>query len=379
MNIVIDIRPLLDARYSGVSMYTLEMVNALLRRDTHNTYTLFYNALKKPRELPVFDALNAQTVGWRYPNKLLNYGTFRWLNRPRVDRALKADVVFLPHFNFIGLGKTPSVAVVHDLSFLREPYFFSWRQNIWHKTMRVRRFLRSRDAIIAVSENTKRDIMELTGISKDVITVAHSGLSPEFRVLEPTERQLTSVRERYHLPEQFVLFLGNLEPRKNVEGIIEAYERYRHNNPHARIALVIAGSPAWKHAGIRRAATTCRFVNDIHFLDYIPAAERVPLYNLATVFMFPSFYEGFGFPPLEAAACGTPVIVSNRAALPETAGPAALAVNPLDIGEMAHALETLLHDSQTYKALRKQGVEWTQRYTWEKAAEKVLSVLETVV
>lgn len=379
MNILVDIRPLLDTRYSGVSLYTLEMLRALLRHDQQNTYTLFYNALRPGRELPAFTEPNVRVAGWHYPNKLLNYGSFRWLNRPRVDRALKADIVFLPHFNFIGLGETPSVAVVHDLSFLRHPHYFSVRQNVWHNALQVKKFLRQRDAVIAVSEHTKRDLIELAGVPEKKITVIYSGLAPEFKVLDPTDTGLAAVQTHYHLPKDFILYLGNLEPRKNVEGIIEAYSLYREHNPTAKTALVIAGSPAWKHSGIQRAALASRFRDDILFLDYVPDEHRTALYNLARVFMFPSFYEGFGFPPLEAMACGTPVIVSNLSALPETAGPAALAANPHDIGELAHALETLLHEREAYDLLRAEGLEWVKRYDWDTAAEKVLNIFQKVV
>ncbi|MBA4320032.1 MAG: hypothetical protein C0412_16650, partial [Flavobacterium sp.] len=210
MKIGIDIRTLMDARYSGVSEYTLNLIKEILKLDSHNEYRLFYNSFGKCSNIPEFSAKNVKLVKYNYPNKILNYLFFKFFNYPKIDKELKTDVFFMPHINFIGLTQTPlplpslrnwggatqtatqpplpplvrgetlqlsggwlktnqKIITVHDLSFLRNPEFFSLRKNFWHSMVDAPRLLKKFDRVIAISENTKRDIIELCGISPDKI------------------------------------------------------------------------------------------------------------------------------------------------------------------------------------------------------------------
>ncbi|OGF26677.1 hypothetical protein A2242_01770 [Candidatus Falkowbacteria bacterium RIFOXYA2_FULL_47_9] len=380
MNIGIDIRTLMDARYSGVSLYTLELVQALCRYGSKNNYRLFCNAFRsRDGRPPRFDYPNVSVTDTKYPNKLLNYGYFKIGKRPKLDRLLKTDVFFMPHINFVAFSRGARyVVTVHDLSFLRYPYFFTLRQNLWHRALNVKKLLQHAAAVIAVSEHTKRDVIELCRIPEKKVHVIYSGINERYHPLSAESSEARRVRSAYALPERFMLYLGNIEPRKNIESIIEAYSLYRKKNPQSDVKLVIAGSSAWKHGVVHAVARASGFFADIHFLDYVAEADKTALYSLAELFVFPSFYEGFGFPPLEAAACGTPVITSNVAALPEIAGGFALLIDPHNVAGLSEAINEVLNDKNLQQNMRERGLNHEQKFSWEKCAREVVKVFENL-
>ena len=378
MEIGIDIRTLMDARYSGVSEYTLNLVKEILRLDTVNEYRLFYNCFGDCQNIPEFKAVNVEAVKYDYPNKILNYLLFKIFNYPKIDEKLGVDLFFMPHINFIGLsGSVRSVITIHDLSFLRYPEFFSWRKNFWHKMVNARKLLKKFDVIAAVSENTKRDVMELCGVNESKIKVIYSGIGGEFRKLSIYNYQFTikKIREKYNLPDKFILYLGTVEPRKNVEGIIRGYNELRIMNYELRdYKLVIAGAKGWKAEKIYKERERSEFKNDIKFLDYIDGEDKVYLYNLAGVFLYPSFYEGFGLPPLEAMACGLPVIASYSSSLSEVVGEAVLMVDPYNISDIARAMKEILIDESLKNKLVEQGLKNAKKFSWEKTARQYLEI-----
>ncbi|MDD4271897.1 MAG: glycosyltransferase family 1 protein [Patescibacteria group bacterium] len=374
MKIGIDIRTLMDARYSGVSEYALNLIKEILKLDNKNDYRLFYNCFGDCLNIPEFAGEKVKVVKYNYPNKILNYLFFKFFNYPKIDKALNVDVFFMPHINFIGLsGRAKSIITIHDLSFLKYPEFFSRRKNFWHKMINIKKLIKRFDRVVAVSENTKRDIVELCGVSPDKIKVIYSGIGSEFKRIDADEKKLAEVKDKYKLPEKFILYLGTLEPRKNVDGIIRAYNKSRSNHELRDYALVIAGGRGWKFDEIYKEWEQSEFKNDIKFLDYIDSKDKVYLYNLAGVFVYPSFYEGFGFPPLEAMASGAPVIISYAASLPEVAGEAALMVNPYNISDIALAIEKVLTDANLRNKLIGRGLEQVKKFSWENTAKEYLS------
>ena len=399
MKIGVDIRTLMDARYSGVSEYTLNLVSALLRLDRKNEYRLFYNTAKNiSGRMPKFDYPNVKIVKKSVPNKILNYFLFKFLNSPKIDKLLGVDpssgrgagVFFMPHINFIALsGKSKSVLTVHDLSFLRYPEFFSARKNFWHKMINVKKLANKFDKIIAVSENTKRDVMELCGVNPDRIKVIYSGVEHVYRPLtsrgkEPSSEaselgSLNKVKGKYQLPDKFILFLGTIEPRKNINGLIRAYEILKERNSDlSQHKLVIAGGNGWRSGGIYKVWQESKYKDDIIFLGYIEKKDKVYLYNLASLFVYPSFYEGFGFPPLEAMASGTPVITSFTSSLPEIVGGAGLMIDPYNINDLAIVMEKVLTDDDLRDNLIKKGLERVKNFSWEKAGREYLELFNRV-
>lgn len=391
MIIGIDIRPLMDKHYTGVSEYTFNLLLEIFRQDKKNNYKLFYNAYHDVADrIPRFDFPNVEVVKFSYPNKFLNYIFFKIFQRPKIDQLLGVDLFFMPHINFIALGPLcKKVITIHDLSFLHYPHYFSVRNNFWHKSINVKKFLPKFNKILTVSDNTQRDVRELCQIPSKKMQTIYSGISKRYRPIDCADPYLNEVKKRYHLPDDFILYLGTLEPRKNIEGIIEAYEHFReqhyadliHFEGQAevgdhRISLVIAGRRGWGYKGMYELARKSNYSDDIIFTDYITDEDKVYIYNLAKIFIYPSFYEGFGFPPLEAAACGTPTIVSNTSSLPEIIGKAAILIDPHNIIEMSQAITQLIYDEKLCEQLSQAGLEKAKQYSWEKCAREVIEVFE---
>ena len=379
MKIGIDIRTLLDARPSGVSEYVLNLLKEMFKLDTANEYRLFYNCFGDCPNLPEFKQANVKLIKYNYPNKVLNYLLFKIFNYPKLDKDLAVDVFFMPHLNFIGLSVgAKNLLTVHDLSFLKYPEFFSARKNFWHRLVKAKKLLKRFSLVIAVSENTKRDIMELGGINPDKVKVIYSGVGEEYKKLPLINYQFSvkRVRDKYNLPERFILYLGTIEPRKNVDGIIRAYNQLRVMSCELRdYKLIIAGARGWKSENIYREWDKSAFKNDIKFLGYVEPDDKIYLYNLASVFIYPSFYEGFGFPPLEAMACGVPVVASFASSLPEVVGDAALMVDPYNINDLAGALEKVLVDENLKNKLIARGLEQAKKFSWRETARAYLSEL----
>jgi len=376
MKIGIDIRTLMDAQYSGVSEHTLNLIKEILRLDHENEYRLFYNCFGDCLNIPEFTEKSVKLVKYNYPNKVLNYIFFKFFNYPKIDQELGVDLFFMPHINFIGMSSAgKSLITIHDLSFLRYPEFFSRRKNFWHKMINVKKLIKRFDIIVAVSENTKRDIVELCGVDESKIKVIYAGVGEEFRINVDREK-LLDVKSKYNLPDKFILFLGTVEPRKNVEGIIAAYRELRAMSYELRdYKLVIAGGKGWKSENIYKEWEQSEFKDDIKFLGYVDGEDKAYLYNLAGVFVYPSFYEGFGFPPLEAMACGTPVVASYAASLPEIIGDAALMADPYNINDIARAMQEILTDKNLGNKLIARGLERVKKFSWENTAKEYLEIL----
>jgi glycosyltransferase involved in cell wall biosynthesis len=379
MKIGIDARTLMDRRFSGVSEYTFNLVNEILRQDRSDEFILFYNSWKKIG-LPRIDETGARIVKLGFPNKIFNYLLQKTLRYPKLDRLLETDLFFLPHINFGALERPErAVLTIHDLSFLRYPHHFSLRKNCWHKLLAVKKLARSCGRIVAVSENTKRDIVELFQIDQSKISVIHSGLSPGFSPADQGDAGLDAVRVKYGLPAKFILFLGTVEPRKNLAGLIAAYEKMIAASPSlADFELVIAGARGWKTESIFEKWERSPLKDRITFLGYVDAADKRYLYNLASLFVYPSFYEGFGFPPLEAMACGIPAAVSSSSSLPEICGSAAIIFDPYDESDIARVMGLILSDGVLSSDLADRGMARAADFSWQAAAARYISLFRSI-
>jgi len=378
MKIGVDIRVLMDEYYSGVSEYAANLLSALFLIDKENEYKLFYNSWHNlDTRLNSWNRPQARVIGLHIPNKLFNYFCQKLFARPKIDQALGGvDIFWSPHFNFTSLSiKTKKVITVHDLSFLRYPEFFSVRKNFWHKALGVKRILQTADKIIAVSENTKNDIIELTGVSQDKVQVIYSGNNAVKR--EFTSQETEEFFNKHKLSGRLMLYLGTIEPRKNISGLIAAYNELRLKNESlADVKLIMAGANGWKNKKIYSEWKNSPYQNDIIFLGYISQKEKKILYSKSVVFVYPSFYEGFGFPPLEAMTYGLPVVCANVSSLPEVVGDAALMINPFKPEEISGALKLILSDESLRQTLIKKGFARVTNFSWEKTAQEYLKVFK---
>lgn len=407
MNIGVDIRSLLEKERSGVGEYTYQILNALFRIDQKNNYFLFYNSWKKVddnflSEWKNFD--NVHFCGFNWPNKLLNF-CFKFLRWPKIDRLVslrgsasrrrrsnptdsqideiaaprkvgarndKLDTFFIPNLSFIALSSgVKKIITVHDLSFEFFPRFFSWKRRLWHWFVNPKKLIRGADKIIAVSENTKSDLMNLYGVAAEKVSVIYSGVSGGADISD-----VELVKKKYDLPENFILFLGTLEPRKNIEGLIRAFEILKQSFKlqASSFKLVIVGPCGWLYKKILARAEKSPVYESIKLIDYISPEEKFAFYKLAKLFVYPSFYEGFGFPPLEAAAAGTPVIISTNSSLPEIIGEAALMVDPNNPAEMAKVMAECLADENLRAALIEKGKKQAEKFNWQGCAEETLKI-----
>jgi glycosyltransferase involved in cell wall biosynthesis len=381
MKIGIDARVLMDKRYSGVSEYAANLLSALLKLDRKNEYRLFYNSFKPPFcQLEKWRQSNSCLIRTRYPNKIFNYFLQKIFKFPKLDKILKeVDIFFAPHFNFIRLSsKTKLVMTVHDVSFLRCPEFFSWRKNFWHRALGIKKLLRRADKIVAVSKNTKDDLIEILSLPKEKIEVIYSGNNYSTLPYRNKIEAEKFLQEKTIKPG-FILFLGNIEPRKNISGLIEAYDNLREKRPDlAKIQLVIAGGIGWKHKKIFSAWRRSNYWKDIKFLGYIKEEEKIFLYQNAGVFVYPSFYEGFGFPPLEAMSFSVPVVSSNVSSLPEILEDSALLVDPYKSEEIEEAIILAITNKDLRDSLVFRGKKRAAEFFWEETAKSYLRLFESL-
>ncbi len=380
MRILIDIRCLNDGRHTGVEEYVRELLRHLLAIDRENTYLLFTNAWGDiPADFSWLSRYaNVRLMRFRWPNKLLNLSLW-YLRRPRLDRLVGgADVVFIPNLNFVAVSRgTPLVVTAHDLSFELYPETFSWRRRLWHFLVNFPGLTRRAARVIAVSRSTAGDLRHFYGLAEERIAVVPSGLDKRFRPIDRNRPELLAVKEKYGLPYRFILHLGTLEPRKNLAALIRAFEKLHAEGTDEtrKYALVIAGSDGWRAEETMAAVLASPVRDKILHIGFVEEDDKAALYNLATLFVYPSFYEGFGFPPLEAAAAGTPVIASETSAFPETLGEGALLVDPWQPEELYQAMRAVLTDQSLRERLKRTGSERARGFDWETAARETLTVL----
>lgn len=379
MTIGIDIRFLARGTRSGIEEYTINLLSRLLSLDKNIKFKLFYNAFNQV-ELD-YDWLrlpNVELKKFRWPNRFVFDPAAKFLKLPKIDRMLGGcDVFFAPHFLLSPVSqKCRKVVTFHDLSFEYFPDFFSWRKRFWHNSLAPRQRALEANKIIAVSQSTKDDLVSLYSLSTEKIKVIYSGIESRLGKKEITNEQKLAIRKKYNLPEDFILYFGTLEPRKNLVGLIQAYEAFRQQTGgDKKYSLVIAGNSGWLCDDIFAQAKKSNFAADIIFTGFIDPADKVYLYNLASLFVYPSFFEGFGFPPLEAMACGVPVICSHTSSFPEVVGEAALMIDPYNFDEIAWAMKEVLNDKELRQDLIEDGLARVNNFSWDKCAKETLSLL----
>lgn len=294
--------------------------------------------------------------------------------RPRLDRLAgpKLDIFFSPNIHFTSVSpETAHAITIHDLSFEHLPNCYTQKQRLWHKSINPKKQCQQADIIITPSEHTKRDVAKTYGIPESKMTAIHPGLAPGF-ALEDLQG-MDRVRNTYGLRQRYILFLGTLEPRKNITTAIDAFVD---SGLRSRgYELIIAGAHGWH---TRPILQNIQRTDGVRHIGYVRSEDKPALYRLADVFVYPSLYEGFGFPVLEAMASGTPVITSHRASLPEVGGNAVWYVNPMNTKEIATAMEAVVSDSTISELYMDRGRLQAKRFCWNRAARRCLSLFQTV-
>jgi glycosyltransferase involved in cell wall biosynthesis len=277
-----------------------------------------------------------------------------------------------PHYVLPPLVSCRSVVTIHDCIHLMFPQYLPGR--LAHRYAQTSISLASRRAtrVLTVSESSKRDILKFVDIPANKIDVIYNAYDERFAV-EPREEDVVRVRERYQLHDEFVLYAGNVKPHKNLERLIEAFQLVRGRGLD-HLKLVLIGDDISKYASLRRAVHRHQLHKYVRFLGYLPEETLAVMYRLAGVFVFPSLYEGFGLPPLEAMASGTPVVTSNVSSLPEVAGDAAALVDPYDPRSIADGIYRVLTDDRLRRELRTKGLARARQFSWEASVRRVREI-----
>jgi len=374
MNICLDLSPVVHQK-AGLASYARELATHLLQREPGILWSAFHYDRYPPAPLTApLDALPRYVVPWGAYRWRLTTAIRHFLGRS-MDRFFAGVGLFhatehlLPRFSSVR-----TVFTLHDLIFLFHPETHK-PLNRWFLTLMMPRFLRAADAIIAVSECTKRDAIRFYGIPEEKITVIYEGVSPHFRPASP--EAVRAVREKYSLPEHFILYVGTIEPRKNLTALLEAFTNLQ--SAICNLHLVFVGKKGWLYEGFFRRLRELGLEDRVLFTGYVPDEDLPAIYSAADLFVFPSLYEGFGLPVLEAMACGTPVVCSNTSSLPEVAGDAALLVDPTDMRALAGAMKRALTDEEKRKEMREKGLRRAAKFSWEKAATMTLKVYQDVL
>ncbi|GAC1485941.1 MAG: glycosyltransferase family 1 protein [Ktedonobacteraceae bacterium] len=359
---------------AGIGQYVRSLVNAMLDQDSHNRYTLITSG-RPTHEQPFPRAENVCGRSLVIPDRYL---TILWY---RLHFPLLANYFTGPADIYHGLDfvlpplskKTRKVVTVYDLAFLEHPETAVPSLAAYLNKV-VPEAVERADVVAAISHTTKQALIKHYHASAEKITVIPCGVGAQFqRVTDPVLVEET--RRKFDLQQPFLFSVGTLEPRKNHIGLIRAFYEVQQRHKSSLI-LAIAGGKGWMYEETQNVVRELKLEDRVRFLGRISERELITLYSLAEMFAFPSFFEGFGIPPLEAMACGAPVITSNTSSLPEVAGDAALLVDPHDIHALADAIQRLAENEQLREELRQKGYRQAQRYTWSGAAAKMLAVYQ---
>lgn len=375
MRIAIDAR-MLDAPYTGVGRYTKNLTTWLRNIDAQNQYIFIVSNNSDSKISP---NKNVKIVRWGYPPFSLKSILLlhKLLAKERID-------VFHSPFCVIPLlAKCPQVMTVHDLMAIKYPGFFAGRRflaRIFGRTyfkIFMTLSLKKAKAILAVSKQIKEDLIDFMPNTQHKITVTHEGVEESFRKI-PEERKIALFRRVHNLKGKTVLYLGSIRPHKNIDRLIKAFSILL-SQSDVECQLVIAGEKDKNLLALKSLTNTLGLSNKIVFLDHLSQREVILLMNAADIFVFPSLYEGFGLPPLEAMACGTPVVASNIASIPEVVGEAAILVNPKDEQEIAYAMLRLFTDSNLRQELIEKGYQRIRFFTWNNTAKQTLRIYQTAI
>ena len=292
----------------------------------------------------------------------------------KATKIENTDLFFGTNFRAVFADNVKTVITIHDMAHEYFPETIKDSATLTYLKDQLPEVARKADRIIAVSETTRDDIIRFLAVDPGKIRVVFNGVESRFRQIADTDL-LTRLRDRYGLPDKFMLYVGAIQPRKNISGIVEAYARLCERNVCSH-HLVIAGGDCWKSEGLKTQIAALNLQDKVHFLGYVDDSDLPGLYNLADQFVFPSFYEGFGLPVLEAMACGIPVLTSKTSALSEVAGDAAILVDPHSVDEIAYAMERLALDAELRKNCIDKGLQRARLFSWERCAEETLAVLQ---
>ena len=374
MKIGIDIRPLEAPHYGGVSEYINNLLPELFRLGAKHRFILFRNSLKKSRQdyHKFLEYKNVSIKSFRFPNKFLFF-TSRFVSWPKIDKLLGGvDTLFCPHFFSAPVSKNcRKIITFHDLSFVNFPEFFDFKRRIWHKLLSPKKQAKNADYIISVSNSTKQDLVNFYNVPPEKISTVYLGINKKL-----LNDRLIKVK---NLPHNYILSLSVIGPRKNLISLIRAFNVLKQDSNFGNTHLVLAGGfERFYKKKIKKEIKKSPYLDKIILLGQVSEKQKVVLYKNAQLFVYPSLYEGFGLPPLEAMYCGVPTVVSHNTSLQEATGGAALLIDPYRPKILAKHIKDILTDKRLYNDLLYKGRKQAEKFDWEKTAKETLDILEII-
>jgi glycosyltransferase involved in cell wall biosynthesis len=370
MRIAIDGRKLRDY---GIGTYVRNLLRQLGRQDTVNDYVVFCRGT---------DCDTIEALSSRFRAVVETAGPYSVAEQFALPMDLRREGVELfhaPHYVLPPLTPCRAVVTIHDCIHLRFPQYLPSRLGYAYARAQMWTATHQAARVITVSEASKRDILHYFRVPESKIDVIYNAIDDRFWE-GPTADEMMLVRERYRLTDPFVLYAGNIKPHKNLERLIEAFHLMRHDHPHlTNVQLLIIGDEISKYAALRRAVHRHKLHKHVRFFGFVSDQTLAALYRLADTFVFPSLYEGFGLPPLEAMASGTPVITSNVSSLPEVVGDAALMIDPYDPAAIADAMQRVLTTPALREDLQRRGLARAREFSWERSIKRVREIYDEVM
>lgn len=371
MHVAIDAHSV-GSGLAGNETYITNLIEALADFDSTNRYTLYVTK----REV-------VERYQGRWPHVTVRL-TLPHTPLVRIPVTLVAELrrrpVNLLHVQYTAppFAPCPVVATIHDISFEHLPQTFK-RKSWMQLRLTVRRTAREAAHIITPSEHTRRDITNTYGIAPERVSMIPLSAAPHFKPVTSKE-EIERVRRLYQLESDYILAVGSIQPRKNLVRLISAYASLRRARPHAKLPqLVLVGKQAWLYKETLRAVAEHGISDHTIFTGYVPDTDLPALYTGALCFVYPSFFEGFGLPPLEAMQCGTPVITGDRSSLPEVIGDSGLMVNPFDESALAAAMARLIDEERLRAELRARGLQRARLFSWRETARQTLEAYERAI
>ena len=373
--ICLDLQPLLSVK-TGIGYYAENLVENLIKREKNNYTGEIYTLIEKNKKIEI-KGINYKNHSFlpHFYRKLI----FFWKYVPFSINFLIKENFDIYHSFDLRLPhkiKGKSIMTIYDLipflfpglcKNINSKYFYNYMKSNAERA----------DIIITISEYSKKEIIKLLKISEEKIKIVPAGIDILKYSKNNSMHEIKNIIDKYKLPSKFILYLGALEPRKNIPNIILGFSKYKEERVDSDIKLVIAGKKAWQYENIFKTYELSKYKKDIIFTDYIDEKDKVILYKMAKLFIFPSLYEGFGMPVLEAMASGTPVITSNNSSLPEVVGEAGILVNPNSIIEISRAIAKILDGEEDYiNDLIAKGKEQAKKFTWENSTKLLEDIYE---
>ncbi len=369
MRIGIDATSIPSQR-GGVGFYIVNLISTLLEIDRENKYFIF---MKKGDLSEIKDKANDRFIEVNITSRLARL-TWEQTILPTMINRYKIDVFHSPHYTVPFRAKVKKVVTFHDMTFFSHPeYHLKLKVQFFRRI--IPRAAKMADQIISNSKNTKNEIIKFLNVDGQKITVTHFAIDKNRYKPIPKGQVKEQIKKKYDIKDEYILFVGTLEPRKNIASLVNNFFRLKENGLFPG-KLVLAGGKGWGFSEIQKIIKDHHFGKDVLLVGYVPEDDLPFLFNGATVFVYPSYYEGFGIPPLEAIACGTPTITSNISSIPEIMGEAAVLINPQRSDRLYQSLSSLVQNKAERERLRKAGLQRAEHFTWEKTARETLEVYQ---